>query len=230
MGGLGYSAYNGLGEALPIMDLNRTWEGDNNVLMQQAGKLILKNLGDLYQGKPVMETFEFLTLDVPEPSQYKGTLNDITDLLELLSFRATTLIHETGSKLQFAEDKLAEWDRLLALNTNPMTLAYFHRFLLANYIEFLDNFNEDQNTRAVFERLGVIFAQKLIIDDAGFFRDFLSREQIEEIKDNLMDQLLDTRKEVVAMTYLLPLTDKMLGAVGKLEMKPYEHFLDAVQS
>lgn len=43
-----------------------------------------------------------------------------------------------------------------------------------------------------------------------------------------MDHLLDLRKEVVALTYLLPFTDKMFGAISRNEMKPYEYFLDAV--
>jgi len=228
LGGIGYSSYNGIGVAMPVMDLNRTWEGDNNILMQQAGKLILKNLANLFMEKPLMQTFEFLTIDIPEQKPYKKTLDDVSNLLELLTIRAITLIHETGNKLQFSEDKVAEWDRLLTFSTNPMTFAYFTRFLLSNYIDFLNNFNGDLKTKKVFERLGVIYAQKAIIDDAGFFRDYLSKEQIDGMKDDIMDHLQESRKEVIAMTYLLPFTDKMIGSVGKLEMKPYENFLDTL--
>lgn len=172
MGGLGYSLYTGMQDLLGITDLNRTWEGDNNVLFQQAGRLILKNLSNLFLGKPLMRTCEFLTPDLPEPELFRGSINSIDDLLKLLTIRVNTLIHETGIRLQMSEDKIGEWDKSLAFYVNPMTYAYFYRFVLATYIEFLNKFNEDLNTKAVFERMGVIFAQKVILDNADFYRDY----------------------------------------------------------
>lgn len=229
MGGYGFSSYNGFGSALPVMDLNRTWEGDNNVLMQQAGKLILQNLAYLFTDKPLMKTFEFLTMEVPEPKPFIGNLNSITQILELMTFRAITLIHETGTKLQSSEDKVAAWDRLLAFDTYPMTFAYFYRFILSNYIDFISQFDNDLKTKEVFERIGLIYGQNIIIEDAEFFRDCLSRAQINELKEKLMDNLQLLRKEVVALSYLAPVTDKMMSGMAKHDMKPYENFLDAVE-
>eukprot|EP00344_Euplotes_crassus_P011763 CAMPEP_0197018648 /NCGR_PEP_ID=MMETSP1380-20130617/80224_1 /TAXON_ID=5936 /ORGANISM="Euplotes crassus, Strain CT5" /LENGTH=407 /DNA_ID=CAMNT_0042445903 /DNA_START=183 /DNA_END=1403 /DNA_ORIENTATION=- len=229
LGGLGYSSYNGFSQVLTVMDLNRTWEGDNNILMQQAGKLILQNLQYLFMEKPVMPTFDFLTTEMPEAEPYSKSLDDVMNLLELLTYRASTLIHQTGMKLNFAEDKIEAWDKLLAFNTYPMTFAYFDRFLLQNYIEFLENFSGDQKTKEVFTLLGVVYAQKVTIEDAEFFRDYLTRAQIDDLKETLMDNLLKLRKEVVGLSYLLPFTDKMQGALFKLDMKPYEHFLDFVE-
>ena len=40
-GGLGYSHYAGLGKFLQNIDVAQTWEGDNNVLLQQTGKYLL---------------------------------------------------------------------------------------------------------------------------------------------------------------------------------------------
>lgn len=129
-----------------------------------------------------------------------------------------------------AEDKVSEWDKLLAYNVYPMTFAYFHRFLLANYIEFLENFKGESQTKDIFKQIGLIFAQKIIIENGEFYRDYLTKEQLDGLKDSIMDNLLEMRKEVIALTYLLPFTDKMYGAVGRSEMKPYEYFLDAVDN
>lgn len=136
MAGIGYSLYGGLRDILGITDLNRTWEGDNNILFQQAGRLILKNLSNLFLGKPLMKTCEFLTPELPEPEVFKGSIDSIKDLLYLLTARVNTLIHETGARMQMSKDKIDEWDKSLAFYIYPMTHAYFHRFILANYIEF----------------------------------------------------------------------------------------------
>lgn len=47
-------------------DVNRTWEGDNYVLIQQATKLILKNLKYLLEGKPTHKCCSFLSLEPVE--------------------------------------------------------------------------------------------------------------------------------------------------------------------
>ena len=46
-GGLGYSQYSGFNILLTNMIVQLTWEGDNNVLLQQTGKYLL----DIYKNK-----------------------------------------------------------------------------------------------------------------------------------------------------------------------------------
>lgn len=53
MGGHGYSSYNKLGVLINDNEVNSTWEGDNNVLLQQATKITLDNLQKLMKGKPI---------------------------------------------------------------------------------------------------------------------------------------------------------------------------------
>ena len=57
-GGHGYSSYSGLGRLFHGQDINTTWEGDNNMLLQQTTKYILKIANKLSRGK----TFENNTL------------------------------------------------------------------------------------------------------------------------------------------------------------------------
>ncbi|CAI2360677.1 unnamed protein product [Moneuplotes crassus] len=227
-GGLGFSSYNNFGPSMVIIDLNTTWEGDNNILMQQAGKLILQNLAYLFKGKPLMPTFEFLMEDIPDVEPFTESLEDLGNILKLFTYRLVNLIQETGSKLQMAEDKVSEWDRLLAYYVYPMTFTYFNRFLLSEYINWLANFDGDLETKKAFEKVGLIYGQRVLINDAANFTEYLSKSQIDELKDSVMNHLLDMRKDIIAMTYLLPFTDKMYGAVARSEMKPYEYFLDAV--
>lgn len=58
MGGHGYSSLSGFSRIYHGQDINTSWEGDNNMLLQQTTKYILKTLNKLNQGK----TFENNTL------------------------------------------------------------------------------------------------------------------------------------------------------------------------
>lgn len=51
MGGHGYSALSRLGRMYHDQDINLTWEGDNNMLLQQTTKYVLKIARKLSKGK-----------------------------------------------------------------------------------------------------------------------------------------------------------------------------------
>lgn len=51
LGGHGYSSFSKLGVLYDDNDINNTWEGDNNVLIQQATKYVLDNLQKVMKGK-----------------------------------------------------------------------------------------------------------------------------------------------------------------------------------
>lgn len=53
LGGHGYSSYAKLGTLYNDHDVNNTWEGDNNVLIQQATKYILDNVQKALKGQNV---------------------------------------------------------------------------------------------------------------------------------------------------------------------------------
>ena len=77
MGGLGFSYHALIGWIIYNGDVNQTYEGDNNVLVQQTGKFLLKAI------KGDFETCEFLKLGkVAKP----GTSS--SDLIQLIDQRA----------------------------------------------------------------------------------------------------------------------------------------------
>lgn len=53
MGGHGYSIYSKLATLYNDNDINNTWEGDNNVLLQQTAKFVLDNVQAAMKGKTI---------------------------------------------------------------------------------------------------------------------------------------------------------------------------------
>jgi acyl-CoA oxidase len=53
MGGHGFSAYSKMGALYSNNDVNNTWEGENNVLIQQTTKYVMDNLRAAMMGKPI---------------------------------------------------------------------------------------------------------------------------------------------------------------------------------
>lgn len=78
--------------------------------------------------------------------------------------------------------------------------------------------------------MGVIFAQNVIIENAEFYRDYLSREDIHTLKDTIFDELHLLRNDAVALTYTLQFTDKILGPLASADLDGYSRFIKRVES
>lgn len=92
-GGLGYSKYSIFGEHLALNDVNRTWEGDNNILTQQVSRILLKNLSNLLKGRPTHPSCSWISLEpVEENLKYEGDLKDSSALLSVIQYRALRAI------------------------------------------------------------------------------------------------------------------------------------------
>ena len=62
LGGHGYSKLSGFDRMYNGNDINTTWEGDNNMLLQQTTKYILKTFAKMQRGKSYEgNSLKFLT-------------------------------------------------------------------------------------------------------------------------------------------------------------------------
>lgn len=87
MGGHGFSAYSKMGALYSSNDVNNTWEGENNVLIQQTTKYILQNLQKAMKGKEVKspllkffnEVFKYIDRLCPKRnSRQRGKISSIS--------------------------------------------------------------------------------------------------------------------------------------------------------
>jgi len=113
-GGLGYSKYSIFGDHLAINDVNRTYEGDNNVLTQSISKIILKNFSYLMKGKSTHKTCSWMSLEPePEITSFTGDLKSSVDLIKLLKNRALRQAQKIAQALSVSTlSKHEAWNRM----------------------------------------------------------------------------------------------------------------------
>lgn len=86
-GGLGYSYYSRFANLQTGCDVNCTWEGDNNVLLQQTAKYLL----DCYKAKmqeKLKQTTTCEWIKIDDVSEEKCTAESIEELMTTESLRA----------------------------------------------------------------------------------------------------------------------------------------------
>jgi acyl-CoA oxidase len=235
-GGLGYHALNSFGNMGETADINQTWEGENYVLIQQACKLLLKNFSNLIQGKDSMATCEFMTADAPDEFTFTGSFNSVDKILELFSYKANRSVHDSIMKIQIEtmkeqDDRLSKgeiWEKHLYFNFIPMVKLYVQRYILIAYIDFLQKFNDSPQSKAVLTKVCLLHFYNFIIKNEGQFRDSVTSEQIEDLREASITLCRELRPEVVGLTMTIPLMDYMFGSIGKSSMQPYAEMMKGI--
>lgn len=84
-GGIGFSHYAGIVHRMNDHNVQETWEGDNNVLIQQASKFLLEIAKTKFRGKnPKLYSLqEWFTLNPVNEERFSGVL-DVANLIDAL--------------------------------------------------------------------------------------------------------------------------------------------------
>ncbi|CAI2386913.1 unnamed protein product [Moneuplotes crassus] len=236
-GGFGFSFLNHFSELGNTADVNQTWEGENFVLIQQSCKILLKNFANMIRGKKTMKTCEFLTPDSPDDYIFEGSFLNLKDLFKLYTHHANKCVHESIAKIQAdsmkeAEERLSRteiWEKHLFYTFIPMVKIYLSRYTMEAYLHFLKKFKNSPKSKEVMTKVGLLGYLSEIIKFEGIFRESISKEQIDEIKEHCITLCKQLRPEIIGLTLAVPLSDKVFGSIGKSSMKPYYEFMKSVK-
>ena len=133
-GGLGYSAYSKFGLLMNSIDIYATWEGDNNVLLQQTAKFLLSQYkAKMKNKKKQSTTVEWITTE--DITNLKCNAQNIEELLQpdslkaIFEYRCNKLLQRSAKSI---ETKLAEkssdeflvWNDEQVFGAQNLAMAY----------------------------------------------------------------------------------------------------------
>lgn len=240
--GLGYSAYNRLGAYREENDMNATWEGDNNVLIQQTCKFVLDGVRKLIRGdKLPYETLSYFKNEF-DPEAVKWSLKELKDcythevLLEAFEFKGNYTAMRAALKLQEnvgkADDLFAAWNMTQPFYLPEAAKAYGDIFVLTTNKKALKRCS-DKPTRKVLETLSHLWALCRIEQDYALYKevDFISKQQIEWVREAIMELCKTIKDEANCLIDAVAVTDDMLGSpIGCYDGDVYNRFISHLYS
>ena len=154
-------------------------------------------------------------------------MNSAKNLVKLLQYRACVKAKQTGQKIML---DFSRWDELQVYDVREMCEAYYHLYLAQTFYRFWKDEVDDDSVAAMFGRLLHLFLLTKIVSDGIFFRGLVTREDFAQMKRRVQELCTELRPDAMAMTKMLPISDRGVGAFGSEELNPYGRFLSIVRT
>jgi acyl-CoA oxidase len=241
-GGLGYSAYNRLGAFREENDINTTWEGDNNVLMQQTAKFVLDCVRKMKtKGKEAIPypSMYFLSEEAPVvapvgPNEDSQFCKDGYDLKKAFELRVNTLIHRCADRLQkeFEDGKppMEIWNGMQVYYMQNTAKAFTELYMLN---EFKGRLTEcgHEGTRKVFEKLYELYGYNKIEKDATLLFEigYINQKDLAIVRERVVTLCRELKDEAIGIIDALAMPDELLNsAIGSTNGDIYNNFISAL--
>ncbi|XP_068926690.1 peroxisomal acyl-coenzyme A oxidase 3 [Petaurus breviceps papuanus] len=169
-GGHGYLAMNRLGDIRNDNDPNCTYEGDNNVLLQQTSNYLLSYVADRHQDKTriesPLESINFLE-DFKDILGQKFMISRVEDCMDssvsLAAYKwlVCYLLRESYQKLnqerKSGRDDFEARNNCQAYYCHPLALVFIEHTVLQKYHEYTQHSNTPASLQPVLKRLCALY-------------------------------------------------------------------------
>ena len=244
LAGHGYSSLSGLGWILADNDVNSTWEGENNVLMQQTSKFIFKNVQRIIKGLKVESPYlSFLSIDptlTDEKPDFasKSQLRDNVQLLRLLmEHRVSHLVR--GSMLRMQENiskyssALETWNNTQIYYLQPLAVA-FGELVFTNELLKIAEIAKVQHASIgeLYSRISELYVFTTVAKDLGTFRelDYLSSAQGMIVRDYEVDLCNELAESSVRVMDAVTLPEQLVDSpFATRNGNMYQEYIDLVE-
>ncbi len=214
-GGHGYSAYSGFGKGYADHAVQCTWEGDNNILAQNAGRITIQQVAKMLKtGKRPMGNFSFLARKSDNGAVLD--IDGISDPSKLLFALETTIYRLSLSCLDQLSKNDHDWD-VIATEKKTLSHLYAIQYMLSKWIQRLKPLHQSDTARiaAPLTLLLRLFALSSIKDYGDVFLQFnvLSSEVYVSLKECIGSLCMEIRPLIIGMTDSFKFSDFFINSV-----------------
>lgn len=238
-GGLGYSAYNRIGALREENDINATWEGDNNVLLQQTGRFLLEGLRSLSKGKTLpFKSLQFLKLNF-SPTDYQSKdeeslfAKDKHDVIKALEIRTNFWIHALAQQLEkeikSGNDPLDSWNAVQVPYVRMTAFSYAELYLTAQFQIGVKRCRNSA-TKEVLRKLFNLFSYIIVESDSSLYEiGYLNQNDSKFLREEIKKLCLELKSEVNGVIDAISPPDEVLNSpIGARDGDIYNRFISTV--
>ncbi|QOU22001.1 hypothetical protein BRETT_002165 [Brettanomyces bruxellensis] len=232
-GGHGYSAYSGFGKGYADHAVQCTWEGDNNILAQNAGRITVQQVAKMLK-TDMKPTGNFSFLAGKSKIGHTIDAEDISDLSKLLLALETLIYRLSSNCLDLLSKNEQNWD---SISTEKKSLSHLYaiQYMLSKGIQRLTEMRQSNNggINTPIKLLLSLFALSGIKEYADVFLQFdvLSTQTYAKLKERIGTLCLEIRPMVIGMTDSFKFSDFFINSVlGCYNGDIYNDYWKAVNS
>lgn len=231
-GGHGYSAYSGFGKGYADHVVQCTWEGDNNILAQNSGRITIQKVMAFEKSGKILDSSNYAFLkDTRREGIILSGESDLKDL-QSLNLALKSIIHRLALKcIGTLNENGKNWD-VIANEKLSLSKLYAAEYILDKWIVRIGQIT-DSSVRKQLESLARLFALSNIDKFGVYFlqQRIISQQCYETMERYTYQVLQDVRRQVIGLTDSFKLSDFFLNSVlGNYNGDIYHNYLSVVQS
>ncbi|XP_048781303.2 peroxisomal acyl-coenzyme A oxidase 1-like [Ostrea edulis] len=226
-GGHGYSHASGLPKLYSFHTPGCTYEGENNVMMLQLARFLMKIYPDIKRGAPLNEFLQCYTVDLSKKSCMTEEVA-LGSLVKAYEHRAARLLEDAAHNMErlvrSGKSRQEAWNASTVALTWAAT-AFCHLFVVNSFVDLVNKSQTDKNTKDVLTKLCKLYAVHGIIERLGeFIQDgFISPLQITNLQNKLTQLMAEIRPNAVAVVDAFDYPDKILDScLGRYDGQVYQ--------
>jgi acyl-CoA oxidase len=242
LGGHGYSAYSRLPKLREDHDPALTFEGDNNVLIQQLERFLLKAVQRKQSGKKVSSPFNSLKfLDNIESvnTKYEQNVDQLLNggYVDSLRWRIVYLLSEAGKKLMAeasSKDPFIAWNDTQVFYLQNAAKAFMEWLIVDRFLEKINSLpGEFQSLKSILLRACDLFALWSLERDMVTYLagGYFTSEQSYTIKELVLRLTREFKNESVAIIDAIAPPDEIIWSpLGQSNGEIYKNLFNTVRS
>lgn len=229
-GGHGYSAYSGFAKGFADHVVQCTWEGDNNILAQNSGRITIQRVMSYLKNGKANGNYSFLKKTEKEGVILKND-QDLKDVNKLNSALQNVIFRISLKCLNDLENNGKNWD-IIANEKLALSKLYAAEYILGKWIVKLSEVQNEQ-VKEELDNLAILFAYTNIEKFGIHFLQtgVLSNNTFSQLEKETYVILGKIREHVVGLTDSFKLSDFFINSVlGNFNGDIYHNYLEVVQN